>query len=334
MSFLKRVKFWVIRRIQKIAQKAKKITVPFFDGLPLYDVTIFFWKGVVDGAITTRASAIAFNFILAIFPAIIFLFTLIPYIPIEKFPDQLMGLLLSVLPDNAFLAVQDTIKDIITQPRGGLLSFGFFAAFIFSTNGLASIMVAFNGTIHAIETRSIVSRYVIAFILSLILTTLTTLSVALITLSQRVIEFLFAKQIIKSSYIYVLLYGGKWLVILLLFFFTFAFIFYFGPARKMKFRFISAGGTLATLLSILISVGFSYYINNFGKYNILYGSIGTLVVVMMWIYFMSLIMLIGFELNVSIWSAQSKVNHADNKSASDYRPAPPPDPGSNRFPGP
>ena len=127
MSFLRTARLWMIKQIHRIARKAKKITVPFFDGLPLYDVTIFFWKGVVDGAITTRASAIAFNFILAIFPAIIFLFTLIPYIPIDKFPEQLYGLMLSVLPDNAFLAVQDTIKDIVTQPRGGLLSFGFFA---------------------------------------------------------------------------------------------------------------------------------------------------------------------------------------------------------------
>ena len=314
MSFLNTVQLWVTNRLIRIAQKAKKVTVPFFDGLPLYDVAKFFWKGIVDGAITTRASAIAFNFILAIFPAIIFLFTLIPYIPIDNFQIQLMNLMQSVLPDDAFLAVRGTIQDIITQPRGSLLSFGFFAAFIFSTNGLASIMVAFNGTIHAIETRSIWSRYVIAFGLSLILTTLTTLSVALITLSQRFIEFLLAEQLIHFNYIYYLLIGGKWLVILLLFFFTFAFIFYFGPARRMKFRFISAGGTLATLLSICISVGFSYYINNFGKYNTLYGSIGTLVVVMLWIYFMSLIMLIGFELNVSIWSAQSNANAVQTSS--------------------
>jgi membrane protein len=308
MSFLNTARLWVINLLNRISLKAKKITVPIFDGLPLYDVTIFFWKSVVDGAITTRASAIAFNFILAIFPAIIFMFTLIPYIPIDNFQVLLMDLMQSVLPNNAFLAVKGTIQDIITQPRGSLLSFGFLAAFIFSTNGLASIMVAFNGTIHAIETRSIWSRYMIAFGLALILTTLTALSVALITLSKRFTEFLLVKQIIHINYIYYLLIGGKWLVILMLFFFTFAFIFYFGPARKMKFRFISAGGTLATLLSICISVGFSYYINNFGKYNTLYGSIGTLVVVMMWIYFMSLIMLIGFELNVSIWSAQSNAN--------------------------
>lgn len=307
MTLLNNTKIWAKKILRRIIWKAKQITLPFFDGQPLYNVALFFWKGIYDGAITTRASAIAFNFILAVFPAIIFLFTLIPYIPIANFQKQLMELIQSVLPNNAFLAVEGTIQDIITQPRGSLLSFGFLAAFVFSTNGLVSIMVAFNGTIHAIETRGIVSLYSIAFGLSMILTSLTTLSVALITVSRRVMEFLLAKQYIRSDYIsYYLLIGGKWLVILLLFFFAFAFLFYFAPARKRKFRFISAGGSLATVLSVIVSVGFSFYINNFGKYNTLYGSIGTLVVVMLWFYFMALSLLIGFELNASIWSAQSE----------------------------
>ncbi len=308
MTFLNNTKHWALKKLARIVLKAKKIIVPFFDGLPLYDVARFFWKGIYDGAITTRASAIAFNFILAMFPAIIFLFTLIPYIPIDNFQNQLLDLIQSVLPDKAFLAIQGTIQDIIILPRGSLLSFGFLAAFIFSTNGLVSIIVAFNATIHAIETRNIISLYLIAFGLSLILTLLTTVSVALITVSTRVMEFLLAKQIIRLDYIYYLVVGGKWLVILLLFFFAFAFLFYFAPARKMRFRFISAGGTLATVLSILISVGFSFYINNFGKYNILYGSIGTLVVVMLYFYFMALILLIGFELNASIRSARGQVD--------------------------
>jgi membrane protein len=308
MTFLRNTKLWVNKILRRIILKAKKITVPFFDGLPLYDVTLFFWKGLYDGAITTRASAIAFNFILSVFPTIIFLFTLIPYIPIEHFQVQLLALIQSVLPDNAFVAVQGTIRDIVTRPRGNLLSFGFLMAFIFSTNGLVSIMVAFNGTIHAIETRGIVSLYAIAFGLSMILTSLTTLSVGLITASEHVMAVLLAKHYIRLNYLYYMLIGGKWLVILLLFFFAFAFLFYFAPARKMKFRFISAGGTLATVLSVLTSVGFSFYINNFGKYNTLYGSIGTLVVVMLWFYFMALSLLIGFELNASIWSAQSKAN--------------------------
>jgi membrane protein len=302
------VREWGIKQLDLIVHKAKRITLPFFDRVPLYDVALFFWKGIVDGAITTRASAIAFNFILAVFPTIIFLFTLIPYIPIDNFQPQLMDLLQRVVPDTAYLAIESTIQDIVTQPRGSLLSVGFFAAFIFSTNGLVSVIVAFNNTIHAIETRNIVSLYLTAFGLSIILTTLTTMSVALITVSQRVLDFLKANMVIRDDFLLYMLIGGKWLVILLLFFFAFAFLFYYAPARKTKFRFISAGGTLATILSILISVGFSFYINNFGKYNTLYGSIGTLIVVMLWFYFMALILLIGFELNVSIWSAHNKAD--------------------------
>lgn len=297
---------FISRRADFFSQKARLIKLPFFDGVPLYDVALFFWKGIVDGAISTRASAIAFNFILAIFPAIIFIFTLIPYIPIAHFQQQLLNLLQSILPHTAFVAIQGTIENIITQPRGGLLSFGFFAAFFFSTNGIVSVIAAFNGTIHTIETRSWINQRLVALILAVILTMLMTFSVTLITLSQTLMKFLVKNGFLQSDLTYYLLLGGKWLIICALFFFTYAFLFYLAPARKTKFRFISAGGTLATLLTIITTVGFSYYINNFGKYNTLYGSIGTLVVVMLSFYFNSLILLIGFELNVSIWRARRK----------------------------
>lgn len=304
MSIRTASKQFVLQRIALIRRKGRLIKLPFFDGVPLYDVAIFFWKGIVDGAISTRASAIAFNFILAIFPAIIFVFTLIPYIPIEHFQQQLLILLQSILPQNAFVAIRGTIENIVTQPRGGLLSFGFLAAFFFSTNGIVSVIAAFNGTIHAIETRSWINQRIVALILAVILTLLTTFSIALITLSQTLTKFLVSSGFLQSDLTYYLLLGGKWLIICALFFFSFAFLFYLAPARKAKFRFISAGGTLATILTIITTVGFSYYINNFGKYNTLYGSIGTLVVVMLSFYFNSLILLIGFELNVSIWRAR------------------------------
>ncbi|MEI6678695.1 MAG: YihY/virulence factor BrkB family protein [Mariniphaga sp.] len=304
MSIRTASKQFILQRIALIRRKGRLIKLPFFDGVPLYDVAIFFWKGIVDGAISTRASAIAFNFILAIFPAIIFVFTLIPYIPIAHFQQQLLILLQSILPQNAFVAIRGTIENIVTQPRGGLLSFGFLAAFFFSTNGIVSVITAFNGTIHAIETRSWINQRLVALILAIILTLLTTFSIALITLSQTLTKFLVSSGFLQTDLTYYLLLGGKWLIICALFFFSFAFLFYLAPARKAKFRFISAGGTLATILTIVTTVGFSYYINNFGKYNTLYGSIGTLVVVMLSFYFNSLILLIGFELNVSIWRAR------------------------------
>ena len=304
MSFGTSLNQFFTNRFNLFSQKAKLIKLPFFDGLPLYDVALFFWRGIVDGAISTRASAIAFNFILAIFPAIIFVFTLIPYIPIAHFQQQLLALLQSILPQNAFIAIEGTIENIVTQPRGGLLSFGFLAAFFFSTNGIVSVIAAFNGTIHAIETRSWINQRLVALVLAIILTFLTTFSVALITLSQTLTKYLVKSGFLHLNLTYYLLLGGKWIIICALFFFSYAFLFYLAPARRTKFRFISAGGTLATILTIITTIGFSYYINNFGQYNTLYGSIGTLVVVMLSFYFNSLILLIGFELNVSIWRAR------------------------------
>ncbi len=309
MSIWTPLKQSIVDRAEALGQKARLIKLPFFDGEPLYDVAVFFWKSMVDGAISTRASAIAFNFILAIFPAIIFLFTLIPYIPIDNFQQQLFDLLQSILPKNAFAAIQETIKEILMIQRGNWLSFGFLAAFIFATNGIVSVIAAFNGTIHAIETRSWINQRLVALILVIILTLLMTISIALITVSQTIMNYMVENGYLQKNLTYYLLFGGKWLVICSLIFFAYAFLFYLAPARKTKFRFISAGGTLATILTIITTIVFSYYINNFGKYNALYGSIGTLVVVMLSFYFNAFILLIGFELNVSIW--HSRRNNSD-----------------------
>jgi len=304
MSIWDSLRLRIVNRAESLVQKARLIKLPFFDGEPLYDVAVFFWKSMVDGAMSTRASAIAFNFILAIFPAIIFLFTLIPYIPIDNFQQQLFDLLQSILPQNAFAAIQETIEDVIKIKRGNILSFGFIAAFIFATNGIVSVIAAFNGTIHAIETRSWINQRLVALVLAVILTLLMTISIALITVSQTIMNYMIENGYLQVNLTYFLLLGGKWLIICALIFFAYAFLFYLAPARKTKFRFISAGGTLATILTIITTVVFSYYINNFGKYNTLYGSIGTLVVVMLSFYFNAFILLIGFELNVSIWHSR------------------------------
>ena len=277
--------------------------MPFFDGVPIYNVMVFFWKSIVNGAITTRASAIAFSFFIAFFPAILFLFTLIPYIPIDNFQNELFRLIQELLPESTFMTVEDTVSDIIMQPRGGLLSLGFLMALIFSTNGIASMMTAFDATIHSIERRSWLSQRLAAILLLIILFVLLTLAVALITGGQIAISYLKEVEIIRDSFSVFILTFGKWVVIILLFFFAYSFLYYMAPAKKTKWRFISAGGSLATILSIIAIAGFTYYINNFSQYNKLYGSIGTLLIVLFLMYIMSLILLVGFELNASIYQA-------------------------------
>jgi membrane protein len=290
---------------ERMVERAEKVSLPFFDGVPLYDVALFFWRSIVDGSIATRASAIAFSFFIAFFPAVLFLFTLIPYIPIENFQAELFRLLKEVVPQSTFETIEDTVTDIIMRPRGGLLSLGFVMALVFSTNGIASMMSAFDATIHSINRRSWISQRIAAIYLLVILSVLLFSAIALLTGGEIAVSYLKENDILRDSFTIFLLNFGKWIVIILLLFFANSFLYYMAPAKKTKWRFISAGSTLSTILSIIALVGFTYYINNFSQYNKLYGSIGTLLIILFLMYLMSLILLIGFELNASIYQAHT-----------------------------
>jgi len=289
------VLFW-----EKVLAKAKKITLPGFDKMPLYDVMVFFWRSIVDGALSTRASAIAFSFFTGLFPAIIFLFTLIPYIEIENFQTQLFLLIKDIVPSEAFFAIEGTVTKIVNTKQLDWLSSGFFMALIFSTNGFASMMTAFDASLHSFERRTWLSQRLIALVLLVIMTVLLTVAIALITYGQHFIRMLAEEGYLKDHFTIFTLTFAKWVVIVLLFLIANSFLYYMAPAKKTKWRFISAGSTLSTVLSILTFIGFSFYINHFGQYDKLYGSIGTLLVIMLLMYLLSMILLIGFELNASI----------------------------------
>lgn len=296
------------RAVTTLVRFSRKLVLPGFDGMPLYDVLAFFIKGLRKGAISMRAAAFSYNFFLALFPAILFFFTIIPYIPIPDFQDSLLELMRSFIPQKAFESVEGTLFDIIKQPHSGLLSLGFLLTLYFSTNGMHSLMDSFNQTYHAIEDRSWIMQRMISILLVLILSVMLIIAIALLTIGPVAMDWLFKHNILHGSGYYFILIG-KWLVTLALLFFAFSFLYYLAPAGKSKFSFISAGSTLAALLTILLSVGFNYYINTMSKYNTLYGSIGTLIIILIWIYFNATIILIGFELNVSIRSARRKLSN-------------------------
>lgn len=288
--------------VLKILKASKKIIIPGFEGLSFYIVSKFFFHGIRNGSLNMRASSLAFSFFLALFPSIIFLFTLIPYIPIDNFQDSLFNLMQNFLPKAAFEAMEDTIADIIKNQNGGLLSFGFISALYFSTNGFNAMMDAFNETYHDLETRSAITQRLISLLMVIIATLLISIAIAMIILSELTLNFL----IEKSSVTYYLILFGKWIILLALCFCFISFNYYLGPKRKIGFRFLSPGSILATFLTIITSLLFAYYVNNFGNYNKLYGSIGTLIVIMLWIYINALILLLGFDLNASIQSAKKK----------------------------
>jgi membrane protein len=213
-----------------------------------------------------------------------------------------------VVPENAFQAIEVTVLDILKVQHEGLLSLGFFMALIFSTNGIASMMSAFDASLHSFERRTWLSQHVIAVFLLAIFSVLITIAIALITSGQSFINYLVKNEYLKDHFTIYMLSIGKWVIILILFFMANSFLYYLAPAKKTKWRFISAGSTLSTILSVATFGGFSFYINHFGQYNKLYGSIGTLLVILLLMYLLSMILLVGFELNASINEAvkQSK----------------------------
>lgn len=290
----------------------RKLVIPGFDGMPVYDVAAFFIRGLQKGSLSMRAAAFSYNFFLALFPAIIFFFTIIPYIPIAGFQDNLLSLLQEFIPLKAYEAVQETLFDIVKRPRGGLLSLGFIMALYFSTNGIHSLIMAFNQTRHTIETRSWIKQRLISIVLVFILSLLVIIAIVLITLGPVALDFLVKHGMLRDSFSYYLIIAGKWIISSAMLFFAFSFLYYLAPAAESRFRFISAGSTLTTVLTILASVGFNYYVNSFSQYNTLYGSIGTLIIIMVWIFFNAMIVLIGFELNVSIRNAKRKYRKPSN----------------------
>jgi membrane protein len=286
--------------VLKFLRFTQKIYLPGFDGMPLYEVAKFFFTGLFKGYITARASSISFSFFLALFPMIIVFFTLIPFIPIYNFQEQLLVFISNIIPDATEEVISSTLVDIIQQPRGGLLSFTFFLALIFATNGFDSIIEAFNNTYHTIETRSFLRQKLTSLILFAVIGLIIVISIVLLTTGTHFLRFLVDRNILSSGITFYLLAAGKWIILLALFFFTISLIYYLAPAKASKFRFISPGSSLSTFLALAASIGFNFYVQNFSSYNALYGSIGTLLIILIWIYFNSIILLIGFELNASI----------------------------------
>lgn len=288
----------------KITEKTGKLVLPGFDGIPISDVLKFVIKGFRRGVLVTRASSIAFNLLMALLPATIFLFTLIPFIPIPNFQQELVRLFESILPVNVFNLMESTIVDIVTIKSGSLLFVMFFATIVFSTNGIHAVIHAFATTSHNFKSRSWVNQRKVSVILLLVGLIMIAIAGTLIIFGKEAINTLVELGILEKSLVISIFILLKWIVVILLLFLAISFLYYLAPAKRHDFRFITAGSTLATILFIITSLGFSAYVNNFGPYNKIYGWIGTLMVILLWLYLNSIALLIGFELNVSIKDAR------------------------------
>lgn len=294
-----------------IRNLSRKHTLPGLQGLPVYDVWKFFFRQVKKVGLNERAATISFNLVMAIPATTIFLFTLLPYLPVSKqLYRQIMMFVRDISPNlQTRQFIINFLNDFFTTPKKGLLSAGFILALFYSSNAMMGIIRTFDRSViekhhsHFLYKRLRAMGLIIILILIFIGTTLISFGqgqLFLFVLKKLHITNVHTKNWIQSL---------RWIVIIFLFLYSVAFIYKYAPSIKKRWRLLSTGAVFATLLIIIVTWMFSIWAQNFSNYNRFYGSIGTVLMLMMLIFVNSFILLIGYELNVTI-SALKGEEHA------------------------
>lgn len=287
--------------ISRLLNWAKKTSFYGFQGIPIYNITRFVIKEAQTDDISTRANSMAFSFFLALFPAIIFFFTLLPLFPITvDYMSTIQTSIESFLPKEASTYINQIISDVVSIPRGGLFTLGFVLAMFFTSNGVAAMMKGFEKSYHdTFIQRTYFKRQWTAIKLTFLLGFFLFISLTTVVLGKVILSYTFEFLNIDAAS-RILLNIARWVIVIVAFHALVSSVFRYGAPTIKRFNYFSPGATVATVFTILLSLAFAAFINNFGAYNKIYGTIGGLIIVLVWIQFNCTILLIGYEINASI----------------------------------
>lgn len=294
---------------KKLESVLRIVILPGFEGVPLYDVLVYFIRGFTQVNLIDRAAAVAFNVFISIFPMILFLFTLLPYMPLQDVTEMVLSTLQSVLPPGTYESAALTINEIMSVQRGGLMSIGLLLAFYFSTTAVSSFIRGFNMGDNEFGQISFLKEQIYSIVIMLMFVGLLLLSVVLMIVGEKLIPILFDMVNLEDrSFTLFMLNILRWLIIVLTLVVAISMLYHVGNPRSKRFKLFTPGTLLFTGMFIVGTVAFNYYISNISTYNILYGSIGGLLIFLIWIFFNCILVLIGYELNKSIAKAQEIVS--------------------------
>jgi membrane protein len=283
----------------------KKVKIPGLKGMSLYDVLEMYILGIVKGALTTRAGGIAFSFFMAIFPFLLFILTLIPYIPIPGFQEGLFSFIQEILPPQTFEVVSFVLEDIIKNQYGGLLSFGFLLSIFLMTNGVNAIFGGFEYSYHVTEFRNVFKSYFVSLAVSLLTSFFLIITITLVILYQVALSKIDEKGWLDTTNLNLFYYGRGFLFVVMIFTIV-SLLFRYGTKQVKEIKFFSGGAILTTVVSLFTFYLFGIYVVKFAQYNQLYGSIGTLLILMLFVWLNAIILLLGFELNASLYSLKQR----------------------------
>lgn len=289
---------------KRLESVLRLIVIPGFGGVPLYDVLVYFIRGFTQVNLIDRAAAVAFNVFLALFPMILFLFTLIPYFPLQGVTTSVLEALQDILPPGTYDSVSSTINEIMSIEHGGLMSIGLLLAFYFSTSAVSSFFRGFNMGDNEYGQVSFMKQQIYSILVMLMFVALLLLSIVLMTLGQKLLPVLFTKIHLYKGITVFMINLVRWLIVIFALIIAMSLLYHFGNPHSKRFKLFTPGSLLFTGLFIVGTILFNFYISNISTYNLLYGSIGGLIIFVIWIYFNCILVLIGYELNKSIAKAQ------------------------------
>ena len=290
--------------LRNLARPLKRIKLPKLGGLSLYDLLELYGLGIAESAFSYHASAIAFSFFMALFPFALFILNLIPFIPIEGFENDFLNFVRDGVPPNTYDAIYKIINDILNNSHSGLLSSGFILSIFLMANGLNGILGGFESSKHVLIKRGFLQQYLVALGMSLVLSFLLLVTVAIIVVFEVFIQMTMIQDVLSDQIPLIIL--GRYVFVILMILITVSILFKFGTIHTKNSAFISIGSVFTTVLVILDSYIFGIWVIRFSKYNELYGSIGTLLIMMFYIWINCAILLLGFELNASINKLRKK----------------------------
>ena len=286
----------------------QRIKPMWLHGLSFYDLIKMYAIGIFEGALSYHASSVAFSFFMALFPFALFILNLIPYIPIEGFQTDFLEFVKDGVPPNTYDAISSIINDILNNSQSGLLSTGFFLSIFLMANGLNAILGGFESSRHVIIKRGFLQQYLIALALSLMLSVLLLITVAAIVIFEVFIQKTMIQDVLSDTISIIIL--SRYAFVILMILITISILFRFGTKNKSKQALITIGSMFTTILVIITSYFFGIWVIKFSKYNELYGSIGTLLIMMFYIWINCMILLLGFELNSII--SKLKIDKINN----------------------
>ena len=289
---------FIISTINYITDFLKTIKWEILYGFSLFELLSLYSTGILRGSITTRAGSISFSFFMAFFPFLLFVLNLIPFIPIENFDQIFLNLLESLIPKESSVFFHDIFVDINSNKRSGLLSTTLFFSIILIGNGVNSVFEGFSDSYHIEFSRNFIKQYLYAIMVGFILV----IVVLFATVFSIVFDFLITKDISIISYLFLFL---KYVFLMMVALIAFSSLYFFGTIQGRNLRFISPGSFMTTFLLLVSTYFFGLYIDNFANYNELYGSIGALIIMMLYIWINSISLLLGFELNVVIYKLKN-----------------------------